>query len=67
MRTALRDMQPWRRSLVEHGLTIGWLAGKTGKSRDTVKAYAAGQRIPPAEWLTAVDAVIAQHVRERAS
>lgn len=65
MRTALRDMQPWRRSLVEHGLTVPWLADRTGKSVNTVKAYAKGYRLPPAEWLARVDEVIAEYVSER--
>ena len=65
MRTALRDMQPWRRSLVEHGLTVPWLAERTGKSINTVKAYAKGSRIPPTEWLARADEVIATYVRER--
>lgn len=65
MRTALRDMQPWRRSLVTHGLTIPWLAERTGKSVNTVRAYAKGYRIPPVEWLAKVDEVIAAYLRDR--
>jgi hypothetical protein len=65
MRTALRDMQPWRRSLVEHGLTVPWLADQTGKAVNTVKAYAKGYRVPPADWLERADAAIAAYVRER--
>jgi len=50
---------------VEHGLTIPWLAERTGKSINTVRAYAKGYRIPPLEWLARVDAVIAGFVRGR--
>jgi hypothetical protein len=65
MGTALRDMQPWRRSLVEHGLTYLWLAERTDRSVNTVKAYAKGHRIPPPEWLALADEAIAGYLRER--
>lgn len=58
-------MQPWRRSLVEHGLTIPWLAERTNRPINTVKAYAKGYRIPPPEWLALADEAIAEFVRER--
>jgi hypothetical protein len=56
-------MQPWRRALVEQGLTFAWLSERTGKSVNTIKAYSQGHRTPPAAWLTQVDALLAQ-VRE---
>lgn len=67
MRTALRDMQPWRRSLVEHGLTIPWLSEQTATPVNTVKAYAKGYRVPSPEWLGRADAAIAAFVRGRDS
>ena len=58
MPTALRDLQPWRRTLIEHGLTLVWLAQQTGKSVNTVEAYGRGSRRPPAEWLARVEEVL---------
>lgn len=50
---------------MEHGLTVPWLAERTGKAVNTVKAYAKGYRVPPVEWLEQADAAIAAFVRER--
>ena len=66
MPTALRDMHPWRRSLVEHGLTLAWVASRTGKSVHTVKAYSAGVRRAPVEWVATVERLIADHERNAA-
>jgi lambda repressor-like predicted transcriptional regulator len=46
-------MQPWRRALKMHGLTLAWLARQTGRSRDTVRSYSIGRRTPPPEWIVA--------------
>lgn len=54
MPTALRDMQPWRRAVVEAGLSLTWIAEATGKSIDTVYAYSRGARRPSAEWIATV-------------
>jgi hypothetical protein len=63
MPTALRDMQPWRRSLVEHGLTLTWAAERTGKSEHTVRAYSMGVRRAPADWIAAVELAVAEYVK----
>lgn len=54
MPTALRDMQPWRRAAVEAGLSLTWLAERTGKSVDTVHAYSRGARRAPEPWIAEV-------------
>ena len=56
-------MQPWRRAVIEHGLTLIWLAERTGKSRSTVVAYSIGRRNPPAAWLAKVEEVLRDIVR----
>jgi hypothetical protein len=61
MPTALRDMQPWRRSVIEHGVTLRWLAERTGKSVNTVVAYSMGRRNPPAAWLARVEEVLREY------
>lgn len=66
MPTALRDMQPWRRSLVEHGLTLAWVAERTGKSVNTVRAYSSGARRTPATWIVEVERLIADYRRAAA-
>lgn len=63
MPTPLRDMAPWRRRLRENGLTYGWLAERTEKSVDTVKAYAWGTRPAPADWIARAEAAIGEHER----
>ena len=63
MPTALKDMQPWRRAIVVAGLTYAEVASATGKSVDTVQAYAIGRRTPKPEWTAAVLAFC----RERAA
>jgi hypothetical protein len=55
-------MQPWRRELVEQGLTIAWLAERTGRSANTVQAYSDGRRNPPAAWIVEAHEVIAAEV-----
>lgn len=67
MATALRDMQPWRRSLVEHGLTLAWVAARTGKSVHTVRSYSMGVRRAPVEWIAAVERLVAEYEREAAA
>lgn len=47
-------MQPWRRAVVEAGLTLIQVAAATGKSVDTVQAYSIGRRNPSTEWQEAV-------------
>lgn len=47
-------MQPWRRAIVEAGLTFREVAVATGKSVDTVEAYSIGRRRPSIEWQTRV-------------
>lgn len=59
MPTALRDMQPWRQALIERGLSMAWLAARTGVSVDTVRSYAIGRRNPSAEWIAKVERVLA--------
>jgi hypothetical protein len=54
MPTALRDMQPWRRAVVEAGLNLTQVAAFTGKSVDTVYAYSRGARRPSPLWEAAV-------------
>lgn len=54
MPTALRDMQPWRQATVEAGLSLAQVAKATGKSPDTVYAYARGARHPSPEWIAQV-------------
>ena len=63
MPTALRDMQPWRRALIEAGLTLRDAAEATGKSVDTVEAYSIGRRRPSPEWQLKVLALAAEHLR----
>ena len=67
MQTALRDMQPWRRAMVELGLTMRWVADRTGKSRDTVQAYAIGRRNPSPEWLAEVARLLAEYEKGEAA
>jgi predicted transcriptional regulator len=43
-------MQPWRRAVVEAGLSLTWVAEVTGKSVDTVYAYSRGARNPSSDW-----------------
>lgn len=56
-------MQPWRRSLVEHGLTLAWVAERTGKSEHTVRAYSMGVRRASAEWIAAVEVLVAEYAK----
>ena len=57
MRTALRDMQPWRRALLEVGISFEEIAAKTGKSVHTVQAYSDGRRRPSPEWVALVEEI----------
>jgi hypothetical protein len=67
MKTALRDMPLWRRTLVEHGLTLAWLAERTGKSVHAVAAYSDGRRNAPQAWLDRTAEVLAEYEREVAA
>lgn len=60
-------MQPWRRSLIEHGLTLAWAAFLTGKSVSTVRAYSCGARRAPVEWVAAIERLISDHDKGRAA
>ena len=55
MRIALRDMQPWRRALLEAGLSFEWVAAQTGRSVHTVQAYSSGTRRAPEDWVARVE------------
>lgn len=59
-------MQPWRRALIEHGLTLRWAAERTGKSEHTVRAYSMGVRVAPAAWIAKVERAVEEHTREAA-
>lgn len=59
-------MHPWRRSLAENGLTLAWLAARTGKSVATVRAYSVGARRPHPEWIAKAEAAIAEYERTAA-
>jgi hypothetical protein len=61
MKTALRDMPLWRRTLAEHGLTLAWLAERTGRSVHAVSAYSDGRRNAPQAWLDRTDEVLAPY------
>lgn len=60
-------MQPWRRALIEHGLTLEWLASRTGRSVAAVKAYSAGVRKAPIEWIEKAESVIEDYERGNAA
>jgi hypothetical protein len=60
-------MQPWRRSLVEHGLTLAWVAERTGKSEHTVRSYSIGARRAPDAWVAAVERLVAEHEKGTAA
>lgn len=62
MPTALHAMQPWRRALVEAGISLTEIAALTGKSVDTVYAYSRGVRRPPTAWVELVIAIAEAHV-----
>ena len=53
----------WREVLKEQGLTMTWLASRSGKSPSTVQAYAYGKLTPPAEWLDKVSDLLGVRVR----
>jgi DNA-binding NarL/FixJ family response regulator len=53
------ELSPWRRAVLDRGLTFRQIAAVTGVSYDTVKAYAKspdakGARKAPSEWQAAV-------------
>lgn len=56
-------MQPWRRAVIEAGLTLIQIAAATGKSVDTVQAYSIGRRRPSPEW----QATVIAYCREQAA
>jgi hypothetical protein len=67
MPTALRDMQPWRRAILEHGWTFQYVADRTGKSLASVRAYSIGARRAPADWIAAVERLAADHEKGNAA
>lgn len=56
-------MQPWRRAIVEAGLTFREVAEATGKSVDTVEAYSIGRRNPSPTWQDKVIELARSHMR----
>lgn len=67
MTTALRDMQPWRRAVVEAGISLTDLAVATGKSVHTVHAYSSGARRPSDEWVATVERMAREAIEQPTS
>lgn len=65
MPTALRDMQPWRRALLEAGISLVDIAAATGRSVETVYAYSRGARPAPVEWVAKVERIAAESLGRR--
>lgn len=63
MPTALRDRPRWRQATIEAGLTLTWVAARTGKSIQTVQAYSMGRRRPSVEWTEQVEQLAADALR----
>lgn len=51
------ELSPWRRAVLDRGLTFRQVADATGVSRDTVAAYSKGARKAPPEWQARVIAL----------
>jgi transcriptional regulator with XRE-family HTH domain len=48
------ELSPWRRAVLDRGLTLAQIAAATGVSHETVRAYSKGARNPSPEWIAAV-------------
>lgn len=48
------ELSPWRRAVLDRGLTLAQVAEATGVKYETVRAYSKGARKAPEAWQAAV-------------